>query len=139
MVCVKEGSRLRMRIATPGYVSWANCQFSRAYRKEGRSLWVPSKAVTLVQKSRKAFYRVRSDEVRVTPPDEPSLITAVYDVCLDDGLCAICYGDPRTHVAAPCGHFYACEACADVSLQRHQKCAICRTPLVCFVAHTLLE
>ena len=39
--CVREKSKLRVRIISPGYYSDANCQFPRAIRVEGRKYSVP--------------------------------------------------------------------------------------------------
>ena len=39
--------------------------------------------------------------------------------------CIICFTNPKTHLAAPCGH--QC-ACADCSAQMHE-CPVCRTPV----------
>eukprot|EP00158_Paraphelidium_tribonemae_P000907 Partr_v1_DN23651_c0_g1_i1_m19088 len=71
--CVEEGSRLRVRIITPGYLSDANCQFPRALRRPLRYFSVPGDAITLVQGSGGSFYyRVAKSSITVRD-DEPSM------------------------------------------------------------------
>jgi hypothetical protein len=47
------------------------------------------------------------------------------------GLCAICMDEPGStnHVASPCGHWFACKACASVI----EVCPICRTDIRSFI------
>jgi hypothetical protein len=62
-------------------------------------------------------------------------MTIIYDAGDEEGHCAICLSEPRTHVAASCGHFYACAGCTG----QQSKCAVCRALLRCFVERTLID
>jgi hypothetical protein len=143
LTCVVEGGRLRVRITSPGYLSTANCQFPRNLRAEGRSFTVPARAVSLVLRGAKAFYRVQAkdvveDEAAVAPC--LPVVARVYDAGVDDGSCAICLSEARTQVAAPCGHFYACEGCSRASVRSGPvKCAVCRCGVQAFVPRASVE
>lgn len=130
LVCLKEGSRLRVRITTPGYLSTANCQFPRALRVEGRMFKVSPSAVHLAAGPRgKYFYRVNgpvevlgaSSEAEVATPQTVSL-EHVYD---DGGDCVVCLDAPKTRIMVPCGHFCLCDACN--AQLRKRACPICRS------------
>jgi hypothetical protein len=134
LTCVVEGGRLRVRITSPGYLSTANCQFPRNLRAEGRSFTVPARAVSLVLRGAKAFYRVQAkdvveDEAAVAPC--LPVVARVYDAGVDDGSCAICLSEARTQVAAPCGHFYVRSGPV--------KCAVCRCGVQAFVPRASVE
>jgi hypothetical protein len=43
--------------------------------------------------------------------------------------CIICFTNPKTHLAAPCGHQCACEACS----RKMHTCPYCREPVVMWV------
>jgi hypothetical protein len=72
--CVAEGSRLRVRIISPGYFNDANCQFPRSIREEGRYFSVPASSVRLAYSRNSYFYRV-SQPIHILdgPPSEESL------------------------------------------------------------------
>jgi hypothetical protein len=57
--CIKDGSRLRVRILSSGYFTTANCQFPRALREEGRYFSAPVSSVRLAGNSGTYFYRVK--------------------------------------------------------------------------------
>ncbi len=58
--CISDGSRLRVRIISPGYIQDANCQFPRALRQEGRYFSVPSSSVQLTSsRGGTYFYRIK--------------------------------------------------------------------------------
>ena len=72
------------------------------------------------------------------PPPPPIAVTSLADAQFSTGrpeppestiggqsTCIICFTNPKTHLAAPCGH--QC-ACADCSAQMHE-CPVCRTPV----------
>tara|TARA_R110000824_G_scaffold134309_1_gene297255 strand:- start:18 stop:218 length:201 start_codon:yes stop_codon:yes gene_type:complete len=57
--CVKEKSKLRVKIISNGYNNNANCQFPKAIRKEGLKYKVPPEAIKVVQRGlNKFFYNV---------------------------------------------------------------------------------
>ena len=45
--------------------------------------------------------------------------------------CIVCMANPKTHLAAPCGHHCACDACAD----QMKHCPICRQAVVMWVKY----
>ena len=57
--CVKEGSKLRIKIVSPGFSPDANCQFPKNIRLEGREYEVPAGDVSLCDTRGKFFYRVK--------------------------------------------------------------------------------
>lgn len=125
--CVKEGSRLRVRISTPGYFPEANCQFPRAIRKVGATYTAPSAAVTLARgPAGKYFYRVKKG--LITCNDEVS--TAKYEVkgiFSGEGVeCVICMDNPYDVVIVPCGHYCICEECSVRLAASRMNCPICR-------------
>lgn len=121
LVCVAEGSRLRVRITSPGYLAQANCQFPRAIRVVGRRYRVPASDVRLVVGGRN-FYHVGNKHIACL--DEPAGVAKVYE---DEGeaSCAICLEGFKDTVFAPCGHFYCCAPCAAAV----RNCPICREPI----------
>ncbi|EOD26857.1 hypothetical protein EMIHUDRAFT_236410 [Emiliania huxleyi CCMP1516] len=40
--------------------------------------------------------------------------------------CSVCFTNPKSHVAAPCGHQCACGPCS----ARMESCPICRAPVL---------
>ena len=69
--CVKEGSRLRVRITSPGYNQEANCQFPRAIRAEGKTYTAPVAAIKFARSPQGTFfYRVAAKSVKVVDEEE---------------------------------------------------------------------
>lgn len=60
LICVKEGSKLKVKILTPGYIKNANCQFPRDIRIEGRRFSVDSSYMNLVINNGRYFYSVKN-------------------------------------------------------------------------------
>lgn len=70
-VCVKDHSRLRVRITSPGYNQEANCQFPRAIRAEGKTYTAPVSAIKFARSPQGTFfYRVAAKAVKVVDPEE---------------------------------------------------------------------
>jgi hypothetical protein len=72
------------------------------------------------------------------PHPPPTAVTSLADAQFSTGrpeppestiggqsTCIVCFTNPKSHLAAPCGH--QC-ACADCSAQMHE-CPVCRTPV----------
>ncbi len=130
--CVAEGRRLRVKIASPGYVSEANCQFPRDLRVEGRYYQVDSSCITLASgPAGKYFYRVRRGGIKVLEA-QPILdesesggkvsisVEHVYDS--GEPECVVCLEELKTLVLVPCGHYCLCATCK-ASID---KCPLCR-------------
>ena len=63
--CVKEGSRLRVKIISAGYNNNANCQFPRNIRLVDREYLVPIHAISFSEGAgRKFFYRVSKNYIK---------------------------------------------------------------------------
>lgn len=135
--CVKEGSKLRVKIlsSTP-FIQGYNCQFPRNLREEGRYFVVNTAGVKL----RGNFYTVKASEIVCQTFDKTDIdaylstqgITSVASVRVstiygDDTSteCIICMVADKDTVCAPCGHYMTCRACA----ARCSMCPMCRTPV----------
>lgn len=136
LLCVKEGGRLRVKIASPGYAPKANCQFPKCLRREGRVFSVPSSWIRLERRgTNAAFYSVRAsadalNNLATDSLDELDLTNLrLFEASAD---CIICMNDqPSTQVVFPCGHLYLCADCATKTMSRQEKrCAICREPIL---------
>ena len=127
--CIKEGSKLRVRIVTPGYYNEANCQFPRDLREEGRQFTVPANAVSLITSRGKWFYAVKNF---ITVNNEQAL--KVYEDT-ETMECAICYDQPKCMVLIPCGHYHTCTTCTG----KIKTCPICRVPITKSINKALME
>lgn len=58
--CVEEGSKLRVRIISPGFFGDANCQFPRALRASNRYFSVPVSSISLARMGSRYVYRVKA-------------------------------------------------------------------------------
>ena len=60
--CIKEGSKLRVRILSPGYLANANCQFPRDIRIEGLRYKVKIEDIKLITARGRWFYSVKKKD-----------------------------------------------------------------------------
>lgn len=121
--CVKEGSRLRVRILTPGYYHDANCQFPRSIREPGRKYRAKSTSVKLITSRGKWFYSVPAGAVEVLDEGDAAVraqLTVFEDATSSE--CAVCMAVDKDTVLDPCGHLYMCRACSE----KVRECPICR-------------
>ena len=71
------------------------------------------------------------------PPAAPVVVTSLADAQLDTGrreapestiggqtTCIICFSNPKSHAAVPCGHMCACGDCS----AQLDECPVCRSP-----------
>lgn len=135
--CVKVGSKLRVRIISPGYYSDANCQFPKDIRKEGRVYKVNVKEVVLAEGSAgRYFYRVKNG---IQILDGSVLDESITKVKIfedkSENDCAICLCSPKTTVIVPCGHFYTCKACST----KLDNCPICRGSIAKLIDKTSMD
>ena len=121
--CVKERSKLRVRITSAGYLGSANCMFPRDLRVEGKRYKVPRWNISLITTRGKYYYSVLTG-IQVIPDASASDVAHVYEDNTSDE-CAICFTEPKGVVVAPCGHLYMCRGCGE----RVDKCPICRGPV----------
>lgn len=135
-VCEKQGLKLRVRITSQGYYRYANCQFPRVLREDGRRYSAPKEAVTFARASGTLFYRVKKNSITII--DDINVITEkiknlkVYDV--DDRIeeCTICMENKKEIVFIPCGHYCACMSCYK---QIGKICPSCRQKITDHVTY----
>ena len=126
--CIKEGSRLRVRILTPGYYNDANCQFPKNIRRDGQVYKVPKYDVSLVSRgAMKWFYNVKKHHIELINgynEEEHKVDFSHVHVYEDETTneCCICFDAPKNIVFIPCGHFYCCSGCSN----HIDNCPICR-------------
>jgi hypothetical protein len=122
LVCVSEGSRLRVRIQSPGYLSSANCQFPQKLRAEGRVFEVPARFVRLVTTRGRNFYSVTTkSEIRIANETATVSVLKIFED-EEAPTCLVCWTAPKEIVFAPCGHYHCCAECT-APLKR---CPLCR-------------
>jgi len=142
--CVQEGSKLRIKIISPGYHNTANCSFPKDIRLPGRKYSVPSHAVSFAENSScKFFYRINKSQIKII--EEGSVITTtttiVSKVYEDDTVkdCIICMSTEKDVVFASCGHYCACNACSLKIKNSTGKCPICRSSIIAIVKRDQIQ
>ena len=123
--CVKERSRLRVRIISSGYNQAANCQFPRAIRVCGRKYSAPASDVTLARgPAGKYFYRVKKAGVEIVEEESEVKVKKVFEE--EDPDCVVCMDQDYDVVIVPCGHYCLCKDCASIIQGDTGLCPICR-------------
>jgi hypothetical protein len=148
LVCVKEGSKLRVRILTPGYYTRANCQFPRDIRVDGRQYSVPRSDVAIaVGKGGMYFYRIGFKHIKILDGEASALAAGgkinVAKVFKVDEECVVCMSSPVQKILVPCGHMCMCAACdalmkSQASLGKY-ICMICRSHIVASITEDQME
>jgi hypothetical protein len=152
--CVQQGSRLRMKILSEGYINGANCQMSRSVREAGKYYTVHEEDVRLVAARGRHFYRVSDAHIKKYS-SMPSILKKTTSlgrtrtkskskqgddteepaakrrkgpaqVFCDEGNveCIICMDRDRQVIFVECGHYYCCQACYDGL--REKNCPVCK-------------
>lgn len=143
--CVAEGSRLRVRIVTPGYAPGSNCQFPRAIRAAGARFAAPASAVHVAQARGRYFYRVTPSQIRALAPDETAASPTERPAAIfadDSPACSICLDAPKSLVFVPCGHYHTCVECfTELRMANGARppCPICRQQVAAAVDRALLD
>ena len=128
--CVNEGSKLRVKMKSPGYLINSNCQFPRALRVPGRKFKVPVEYVKLITQRGRYFYSIKNQSVIQIINDNElenfkmeniKLNIKIYED-VDVLECAVCLCNAKNTVFIPCGHFYTCSTCSP----QLKTCPICR-------------
>ncbi|AYV82641.1 MAG: hypothetical protein Hyperionvirus2_9 [Hyperionvirus sp.] len=144
--CVKEGSRLRVKmLSSQPFIKGINCQFPRALREVGKYFVVESTAITLKGKFYSAMKKngivcqtFSMDEVKkyidgLSATDKKVVPKVIFgDDDGGDNECVICMSDPKDSVFSPCGHFMTCKGCS----VKFEKCPMCRAKIVCVLLRT---
>jgi hypothetical protein len=131
--CVKEGSKLRVKMKSPGYLINSNCQFPRDLRVDGRKFKVPVAYVKLMTQQGKYFYSIKNKSVIEIITDEEKQQINLENIKQNTKIyedastmeCAVCLCAEKDTVFIPCGHFYTCNGCS----QQLKTCPICRTTI----------
>lgn len=132
--CVKVGSKLRVRVISPGYNPEANCQFPRAIRRIGAKYSAPISDLNFSETRGKFFYRVKKNRIKIIDGvDELGEIMDDMKISIDNIYqdedstdCIICMERDYDVVMVPCGHYCMCQECANKILSSTGKCPICR-------------
>ena len=151
--CVKQGSKLRIKILSPGFSPDANCQFPKNIRLEGREYKVPSNDVSLCDSRGKFFYRVRKHNIIVLDDNNSNSINDIKNDIKNDvsnitiygdenmAECSICMNDTEMKpdiefvILAPCGHYCLCNDCA----LKLKMCPMCRENISQIVTKNQLQ
>ena len=124
LICIKQGSKLRVRIISQGYINYANCQFPKDLRIEGRRFKVKSEYIKLITQKGRWFYSIKKKNcieiVDNISSEELSKIKIYEDEDIDE--CSICMNELKNDVFYPCGHFYTCKNCSN----KLSKCPYCK-------------
>lgn len=141
--CVEEGSKLRVKMKSPGYLINSNCQFPRDLRVAGRKFKVPVEYVKLMTQRGKYFYSIKNKSViQIINDDEHKELnmenikknTKIYEDA-DTNDCAVCLCNEKDTVFIPCGHFYTCMGCS----QQLKTCPICRCTITERISKSLFD
>lgn len=136
--CVKEGSKLRMKIISSGYSPEANCQCPRDIRVTDQEYTVPKEDITLANTQGKFFYRIKKGRIFPYNPVNPIDISNLK-IYGDDNIteCCICMEDTNIVfvIFAPCGHYCSCSDCA----KQLKQCPMCRANIAQIVTKEQLQ
>lgn len=131
LVCIKEGSKLRIKMKSLNYLTNSNCRFPRDLRIEGMSYYVTPDCVTLNRSRNTFFYMVNKHGIKYSVMDNEinnihtgGDINRIGKIFEDenDPLCIVCLDNNKEMVIAPCGHYNTCAVC----VARLDKCPLCR-------------
>ena len=139
LLCVKVGSKLRVRITSPGYKHDANCQFPRNLRVEGRRLGVSAHDITLVASRGSYFYRVRANNVVILDENSVDDFKDMKIFGDETEECVVCMSEQKYSVFGPCGHLSCCKPCANILYQTTGKCPMCRNQIACVIDYEELK
>ena len=52
-----------------------------------------------------------------------------------ESTCIICFVQPKSHAAVPCGHWSACGDCAARIMERDRRCPYCREAVIMWMIY----
>ena len=126
LYCVKEGSKYRVRISSPGFIRTANCKCPRDIRGEGKRFTVPRSEIKLIKRTQKYFYSITKgikEIVNTEGSEHKDYKNMKMFQDEDEPLCSICMDKEKDIVFDPCLHFYTCSICA----AKMKECPMCKT------------
>ena len=146
-ICIKVGSRLRIRIKSRKYSQEANCQFPKAIREEGRLYTAPASDVSMVGTRGKFYYRVRKANIKIIgsvyddiEEEEEVEDPKVKEIFEEGGSeCIVCMDANYEVVIVPCGHYCLCKDCASIIQGTTGICPICRGDISVVVTRDQLQ
>ena len=146
-ICIKVGSRLRIRIKSHKYSQEANCQFPKAIREEGRLYTAPASDVSMVGTRGKFYYRVRKANIKIVGScyDIEEDVTDVEDPKVKEifeeggSECIVCMDANYEVVIVPCGPYGLCKECASSIQGTTSGCPICRGDIAVLVTRDQLQ
>jgi len=129
--CVHEGDRSHPRLEEmdalaltyPGCESDIEIIEHDHFNDQG--LCYPKKLETM-KKKQLVFDSHRLKVFVEQSPNSTAVPPKAKQVKAPAGICCICLERKSTHVFAPCGHMCSCESCAETSMERGQRCPLCR-------------
>lgn len=138
--CIKERSKLRVRIITPGYLGYANCQFPRDIREEGARYKVRPESIKLITARGRWFYSIkRQDVLEIIKNDVIAQHHEIHNIQIyedqDETDCAICMSSPKDTVFYPCGHYHTCATCANMV----HNCPMCMKKIEMRINRNLID
>ena len=137
--CIKEGSRLRIRIVNQGYYNEANCQFPKNIRCEGKYYKVNANNIELITRTNKWFYKIKKDNITILDNIDENSVESLNKMFLENlniyedensNECCICLDNEKNSIFIPCGHYYCCINCS----KQIKKCPICRMHISNYVS-----
>lgn len=141
--CVKDGRKLRVRVISDGYNPYANCQFPRANRVEGRMYSAPKSCLKFARgPAGKFFYRVSKHDIKIVEQkvdgDSKKIsVNKVYET--DSSECLVCLDSKYDVIIVPCGHYCMCASCAYKLEQTSGKCPLCRGNIEKIVTKDMIQ
>jgi hypothetical protein len=149
--CKRIGSKLRVRILTPGYLNLANCQFPRDIRIECARYRVRATDIKLITARGRWFYSVKKKEEievlnqvnlananttnQLDSSNLPNLANLQIYEDKDEQECAICLSEQKNTVFYPCGHYHACTKCSNMI----KFCPMCMTKIDNRIDRSLID
>ena len=134
--CVKEGSKLRVKIISPGYLSYANVQFPRDLRIDGRKFKVKSNYINLVTQKGRWFYSVKKrNEIEIVNGVTEEQIKNLHIYEDESDECSICMDNNKNTVFYPCGHYYVCTGCS----KKITVCPYCKKSIEMKIDKSLID
>ena len=124
--CIKVGSRLRVRVISPGYNHDANTQFPKNIRKAGRKYKVPKEYLKFRSGPRGTFfYSIKcKNQIKICDEDIDINLKNIKIYGDKSEPCCICMENEKELVFIPCGHFCCCQKCFNKLKSR--ICPMCR-------------
>jgi hypothetical protein len=134
--CVRAGSKLKVRVISPGYNANANCQFPRAIRQENAIYSAPVSDLSFSEMRGKFFYRVKPKNIKIID-DKKIKLDNIYES--GNTECVICMENPNEVVLVTCGHYCLCHDCATNIINSTGSCPMCRGTVVQIVMRDQVE